>query len=479
MKKYAYQFPGLISAIAFFIILFNPLMGHTQAAINVEARLKSADQYFIDKAYRHALQLFLSLESTHSEDAILNYKIGICYLYTVDKSKSLPYLEKAIQLGKGTIEFIDMDYYLGRYFHLSHQFQQAITHYTLYKKQLNAKDAAESLEMKTVERCIVNCQNGILLSNHTTNNVKIEHLPLTINSGYSDLLPVISKDGNSLFFASRRHTSTGGIYDSYTYEYNEDIYVAKKENNKWMPATHFGDSINETYNEAPLNISSDGKKIFFYKSDHGHGYDIYTSDFNDAKWSSPSTLDLNINTADLETGFCLSPDGKKIYFSSDRPGGYGGVDIYYSEVRLDGTYGTAINLGPAINSRYDENFPFISWDGQEMFFSSDGHNSMGGFDLFSSNFDHRRHEWTKPKNLGFPINTADDELSISFPQDKSYALYSARHEDSYGDEDIYMIKFEESFTVPVSIKPNPLLGKHISPITGNSAIIHKGEVLGK
>jgi tetratricopeptide (TPR) repeat protein len=445
MKIYNEKFILLLAAISLFIMLLNPLIGNTQTDINRENTLKSANQYFIDKAYRHALQLFLSLEKTNSEDAILNYKIGICYLYTVDKSKSLAYLERAIQLGKGTIEFTDMDYYLGRYFHLSHQFQEAISHYKLYKKQLDTLDAAEYLEMKTVEHYITNCQHGIQLADYS-DHVNIEHLPLTINSGFTDFLPVISRDGKSLFFASRRHTSIGGTYDPSTYEYNEDIYISKKENDKWMAATHFGDIINETCHEAPLSISADGKKIFFYKSDKGHGYDIYKSDFSDSKWLSPSSLDLNINSEDHETGFCLSPDGKKIYFASDRPGGYGGVDIYYSEVRLNGSYSTPVNLGPAINSTYDENFPFISWDGKKLFFSSDGHNSIGGFDLFSSNFDQRRHQWTKAKNLGFPINTADDELSISFPEDESYALYSARHEDSYGDEDIYMIKFEEDFS---------------------------------
>ena len=444
MEKYTAKWTKLILLIPFLLImLLKPVTGYSQYELNAE-KFKNADQYFTDKAYRHALQLFLDLEKVNSEDPILNYKIGVCYLNTIDKSKSLPYLEKALKSGKGTIEFIDIDYYLGRYFHLHHEFQKAINHYTLYKKQLDSNEEAESLEMKTVEKCILNCKNGILLVNHPDNNAQIEHLPLTINSGFVDFLPVISKDGKSLFFSSRRHTSIGGQYDTYSYEYNEDIYVAKKENDKWMPAVHFGDSINEIFHEAPLSISSDGKKLFFYKSEHG--YDIYTSYLKDSKWSSPSAVDLNVNSAALETGFCSSPNGKKIYFSSDRPGGYGGMDIYYCEVRLDGTYGTAINLGPAINTNDDENFPFISWDGKKIFFSSDGHNSMGGFDLFSSNFDQRRHEWTKAKNMGFPINTADDELSISFPEDESYALYSARHEDSYGDEDIYMIKFENIFS---------------------------------
>jgi tetratricopeptide (TPR) repeat protein len=477
MKKHS-NTNKLLVAIYFLLLILYSLVGNTQSVTDTE-RFKNADQYFGDKAYRHALQLFLGLENTYNQDAVLNYKIGICYLNTVDKNKSLPYLQKALQLGKGTIEFIDLDYYLGRYFHLNHQFQQAIIHYTLYKKQLNSNDAAESLEMKTVERCIQNCQNGILLTNHLSDNVKIEHLPLGINSGFADFLPVISKDGNSLFFSSRRHTSIGGIYDPYTYEYNEDIYVARRENDKWMPAAHIEGSINETYHEAPLSISSDEKEIFFYKSDHGHGYDIYKSNFSDIKWSSPSALGFNINSADMETGFCLSPDRKKVYFSSDRPGGYGGADIYYSEVRLDGTYGPAINLGAFINTSYDENFPFMSWDGKKLFFSSDGHNSIGGFDLFSISLDPRRQEWTKPKNLGFPINTADDELSISFPEDESYALYSARREDSYGDEDIYMIRFEENFTNVHTKNRNVVQDKHASSIKGNSASINKSDILKK
>jgi tetratricopeptide (TPR) repeat protein len=451
MKKMNTRSIGILSAFTFFALFLNPFASYSQTETNGDQKFRSANQYFVEKAYRHALQIFLDLESTNKEDATLNYKIGVCYLNTVDKSKSLPYLERAAELGKGKIDFIDMEYYLGRAFHLNHQFEQAINHYTLFKKKLDPKNESEASEIRTIEKYIINCQNGILLTKHPA-QVTIEHLPLTINTGFAEFSPVISKDGNTLFFASRRHTSAGGQYSPFTYEYNEDIFIAKKENGHWSSANPLGDKVNGTFHEAPLSISADGNKLFFYKSDHGHDYGIFSSCLLDAKWSVSTSVGSNINSADLETGFCISPDGRKVYFASDRPGGYGGVDIYYSEKKLDGNWGPAVNLGPEINTSHDENFPFISWDGKKLFFSSDGHNSLGGFDLFFSTIDHRRKEWNQAKNLGFPINTADDELSITFSEDESYALYSARHEDSYGDEDIYIIRFQKEDVKAPSVK---------------------------
>ncbi|MFL5730473.1 MAG: hypothetical protein ACJ75J_13380, partial [Cytophagaceae bacterium] len=387
---------------------------------------KSAETYFQNKQYKHALMLYLDMEKAESCDAELNYKIGICYLNTAYKHKALSYFHKALSLGNTSHEFIDMDYYLGCSYHLNNEFSKAIIHYTKFRNTLNTSDPSEAEEIKAINRFIENCHNGIALLMNP-GKATIEHLPLTINTGFADLHPIINPTEDQLFFASRRHNSTEGNYDPSTHEYNEDIFVSKKENGKWTFSTHLHQNLKDIYNEVPSSVSPDGKKLFLNKTDHHHDFDIYYSMLEGEEWSAPVSMGDNINSPDHERGGCISPDGQSFYFCSDRPGGFGGMDIYISRLQSNGEWGPAKNMGAQVNTRYDEEYPSISADGKRIYFSSEGHNSIGGFDLFVSGLDQKRQIWTQAKNLGMPINTPDDEMSITFTKDEKHAYYSARH----------------------------------------------------
>jgi len=398
---------------------------------------KQADRYFRKLLYPEALKLYLEVAKYEPKDAKTNFRIGVCYLKTADKEKALQYLQKASKLGEKNEDMVDMNYCFGRAYHFLLDFDNAIKYYQTYLSTVDhEKDIQEVTEIKHL---IEMCENGKSLVAQPV-KVKIEHLDGDINSGYSDFSPIISADGKTLYFSSRRHIASQGNYNKDTDEYNEDVFVSYLRNDKWIPALPLN-AINDVHDEAPVSLSWDGKDLFLYRTDRGYDYDLWEYRLDSAH-ALPVKMKKNINSGDIETGGCLSPDGERFYFCSDRKGGFGGMDIYYSTKQADGSWGHAINLGPIINTKYDEESPFLFNDGKTLYFSSEGHNSMGESDLFVSKLTDSS-TWVQPHNLGYPVNTAEDEESITLTADGKTGYYSSMRADSYGEEDIYKLSFEE------------------------------------
>ncbi|GAB4289818.1 MAG: hypothetical protein Kow0068_15340 [Marinilabiliales bacterium] len=197
-------------------------------------------------------------------------------------------------------------------------------------------------------------------------------------------------------------------------------------------------NINTMEHEASIALSADGKELFIYKDDVGEGGNIYRSVFVDGDWTKPEKLGSNINTEYNESHATISPDGRVLYFTSDRPGGFGGFDIYYVNRLPNGEWGLAQNIGNVINTELDEAGPYIYSDGATLYFSSKGHNSMGGFDLFFSVMKDDG-TITKPQNLGYPINTVDDDVFYVLSADGKRAYYSSVRKDTRGLKDIYLM----------------------------------------
>src|SRR5690606_24474694 len=207
--------------------------------------------------------------------------------------------------------------------------------------------------------------------------------------------------------------------------------------------------INNAYHNSNLAISADVSTLFLF-NDEGNG-DIYFSDLIDGKWSVPQPLPGIINSSFQEKSITISSDEKTLYFSSDRPGGYGGLDIYKATLDSKGDWSNVKNLGPIINTEFDDDGPFIDYDGVTFYFSSKGHKGMGGHDIFKSVFNPQSNEWSEPQNLGYPINTPDDDIYfVASPKDDKRAYYSSVREDGMGYTDIYMI------TVPEGLKSEPI-----------------------
>jgi len=405
-------------------------------------KIKEGDKLFAmgKGTYIDALTYYLEANKINPNNADLNYKIGICYIFTTDKQLGLEHLEKSKQLNP-QVNY-ELSYYLGRAYHLNHQFDKAIEYYKEFKNRLFPKKFA--VRGKEMNKYIEECENGKELITNPL-NIQISNMGSTINTIYPDYAPVISADEEILFFTSRRPSTTGGKRDPSDNKYYEDIYMATKKDTIWQLTT-IPDLNDKKHNGAIGMYSWEGKTyLYTYKSKHNG--DIYESIINDNKITIPERLPYPINTRFKESSASLSPDGNYLYFISDRPGSMGGKDIWMSQREYNDVWTNPINLS-AINTPYDEESVFIHPDGKTLYFSSKGHNTMGGYDIFKSTNENGK--WSKPINLGYPINTADDDLCFVLSSSSQRAYFSSSRQGTIGDLDIFIINLPKEKPLLIS-----------------------------
>ncbi len=396
--------------------------------------LLDGNDNYAEELYILALKQFLIAQDFNPNNAQLNYKIGVCYLHTNKKYESLKYLKKANQLDPTGIE--DIDYSFGQAYQFVLKFDDAIKYYNKYlsKATIDAKRKNEVL--KKIEEC----KNGNYLTMHPVAGMVINLKD--INTEYPEYSPMLTADQEKIFFTSRRKGTTGGKKDAFDMMYYEDIYMATKYDNIWGPAKQIKGNVNTNKHDANVGLSNDGQTLYIYRSDKNNG-DLYESKLDGDVWGTPKALPTPINSKYRETCMSLSPDKNIIYFISDRKGSFGGQDIFYCEKQDDGTWGEAKNIGDSINTKYNEDGVFIHPDGKTLYFSSQGHNTMGGFDIFKS-VKHADGTWGKAENIGYPINTAENDLSIVVSADGQTGYYTSTKSDGYGNKDIYKISFSET-----------------------------------
>lgn len=438
-------------ALLIFIILLSSLVFSQNVEFNIEnfqdrkRELKKAiyeynigDDFYIQHRYKDALKYYLKANNFNPQNAELNYKISKSYLYSGFKAKSIPYLIKAYKLNSAIDS--EIHFYLAQAYQFKTEWDKAISEYEVYASQLIKTDNIEKL--REVKKKIKECKTGKKLSKNPL-NVKIENLGAGINSEYTDYGAVVSADESILMFTSRREKTTGKKFTThYLNEYYEDIYISYNKNGKWTRPENIGKPVNTKAQNAIACISADGQKLLLYKDDDGDG-NIYECILKQNKWSEPRKLDAHINSPYHESSASLSYDGKTLYFVSARPeDNKGGRDIYLSKWNEKlRKWGRAINLGQTINTKYDEESVFIHSDGKTLYFSSKGHNTMGGYDIFKSVFENGK--WSVPENIGYPINTPDDDVFYVLSESKKYAYYASIKEDGLGKRDIYRITFIE------------------------------------
>jgi outer membrane protein OmpA-like peptidoglycan-associated protein/Tol biopolymer transport system component len=394
------------------------------------------DVFYEKKDYKKALELYLQALDVNPDDAAVNLKIGLSYLYSETKSKAAKYISKAYRLNPKINE--DIDYHLGVAFQNTNEFLKAIEHFEQFKKK--KKNLAQIANKKISE-----CRIADSLS-HYELNVIIENLGNGVNTTMHEYSPIISGDGSTLIFTSNRSDDIKAVREGTNYE---DIYITHKAGKGWEAPKKISNNINQKYNDAAASLSPDGKTLFIYYEE-GAG-DIYISKFDGQDWSKPSPLGRNINTSQYwETSASISADGKKIYFASNRPDGFGELDLYVSELDAKGNWGKAINLGPLINTAENEDAPFIHPDGVTLYFSSDGHPNLGNSDIFVTELVGGK--WKKPENLGWPINTWEYDGFFTISADKKKGYYSTLKEGGLGEADIYSITFLEP-----KYKPKPVV----------------------
>ena len=397
-------------------------------------RFSSGKKYFeMGKGmYITALEDLLKAQAFNPNNAELNYIIGMCYLNTVQKTKSIEYFQKSLSLNAE--EFEDTKYLLAQGYQLDMKFEQAILLYNDYKKSLSPGDLTD--KSKEIEKKIKECNNGIELMKNPV-RVYIDNLGPQINTAYKEYSPFTNADETQLFFTSRRNNTTGGKVDENNMEYFEDIYISEKINGEWSSPKNPSSPLNSNQHDAPVGLSPDGQTLLIYKGTNGG--DIYECKLKGNSWSAPKVLNNNINTPFQEPSASMSYDGKTLYFVSDKPDGYGGLDIYVSTKTAKGDWGKPVNIGGVLNTPYDEHGVFIHPNGKTLYFSSKGHNSMGGYDIFKSTLENGK--WSEPENLGYPINTADNDVFFSISASGVHGYYSSVKADGYGGQDIYLITF--------------------------------------
>ncbi|PCH65383.1 MAG: hypothetical protein COC01_09770, partial [Bacteroidetes bacterium] len=394
-----------------------------------EALFEEAEDYFEDKNYLAALPIYLKLFHRYAGVLEYKYKAGICYLFKTDeKHLAVEFLEEML---KKKLVAEDLHFYLGRAYHLNYRFDEGIKYFTKALRQQNITDERK----KEIERLIANCKNGKILVEKPL-EVKIENIGYPINTKGSEYVPVISADEALLIFTYRGPGCTGGQQNEFGVAdpkgtYYEDAYMSYKLGDTWLAPEGIGQNINTTEHNASIALSSDGQKLYIYKDTKDKSGDIFVSELVGNEWEMPLRLNININTDAWEGSVSLSSDENTLYFTSERPGGLGGKDIYKSTRRDDGIWDEAVNLGPAINTPDDDDAPFIHPDGKNLYFSSKGHSSMGGYDIFLSTLQDDG-KWSKPENIGYPINTTDDDIYYVVSANGERGYYSSGRTGGYG-----------------------------------------------
>lgn len=416
--------------------------GYSYAQKNeYKAMYDSAKQFFQVKNYQKALPVFIRMSMLEPENANTAYHIGICYNHMpLDKHMAIPYLERATRSVSNEYKNemdeknapINAYYYLGQAYLINYELDKAIATTEKYKTFLDEK--TQSTEILNADRQISMCTVAREMIKDPV-PIKVVNLGENINTKFPEYAPAVDHDSKTLVFTSRRNTNVGGYMEPNGY-YFEDLYISTKDNNdKWRRAKNMGPPINSNDHEASISLSADKKQLFIYIDDKGDG-NIYVSNADKNEWSAPVKLPAPINTKAWETHASLSPDGKVLYFTSNRKGGFGEMDIYKCDKKPNGKWGEAINLGDVINTPYNEDGPFILSD-STLYFCSEGHNTMGGYDIFFSKMK-KDGSWSTPENMGYPINTTSNDMFYT-PVDSLGGYFASVRKEGFGDLDIYKL----------------------------------------
>ncbi|MEA3317588.1 MAG: OmpA family protein, partial [Bacteroidota bacterium] len=399
--------------------------------------IKKGDKYYNKGlgAFPVALNYYLKAAKYNDSSPSLNYKIGVCYLATNEFYKATEYLEKAYVANYEVSN--DILLMLGRAYHFNLQFDRAIDKYKAYYNKFSVKEL-EDLTID-IDKLIKECRNGKKLVEEPL-RVIIDNLGERINSKFDDYNAILHPNGDSLYFTSRRKSETNDKIFENDYKFYEESYVSKAAGELWGWAKPINKKLNIKNNQAVVGFSNDATKVYVYNGKKNGG-DILVSTYEKGKWRRLKKLSSQIRSNEKETSICFSNDGSEMFFiSSQKEGLIGGKDIFYSKKDNDGKWGNPINLGITINTPYNEEGVFLSDDENKLYFSSEGHNSMGGYDIFVS----EKNEagiWQDPKNLGYPINTPTDDVFYRNAKEEKQAFISSVRENGFGGIDIYRVIF--------------------------------------
>jgi hypothetical protein len=412
-----------------------PSIAYSQYTRDQKKAFAEAETYFLYEDYDLALKQYLTLDA--SDNFNIKYKIGACYLNLPgEKDKSIPYLEAAaknisFESKTGSLSEkkapVDACFFLSRAYMVNDVPEKALT--TLQSLQELTKDLPEGKGVRNkdyIDQQIEAC-NNLILFRETPVSFKKQLAGKNFGVGTSNFNPAVSFDGNTLVYTER----SGAV--------NTILMSKKGENGKWKQPVDITGQLKAGTDCSSCSLNSDGTELFLYKTGNFDG-SIYSSIYFNGKWQPMKELNNNINSKYYESHASISADGKKLYFTSNRAGGMGNLDIYVSERDDNDEWGPAVNLGPTINSAFNDDTPFVTQNDSLLYFSSEGHKTIGGFDIFTSK--KNGENWDEPVNLGYPFNTPDDDKFFQ-PANNGRNGYYSLIADSRKEE-IYYFTFENA-----------------------------------
>ncbi|MBE9469415.1 MAG: PD40 domain-containing protein [Bacteroidetes bacterium] len=430
--------------------------------INTHKLLKTARKLFNDEKYSEALKNFLQLDSLIPNDNVIKYKVGACYLNSKHKkTNAIPYLE-AVSKDKSIEEPKIVFKELGTLYHLDYQFDRAITNFQKYIS-LSSKNDKYLIYAK---RMIKICNTAKKITSQEF-NADVENVGYPISTKNSELNPLISSDESIMFFTRIINNEENSNIKLKKYDQKIHFFYSNNNDGVWSDPIEFSIPYSDSKKNISLaGLSPDGTQLFINIYNNKR-QDIYSCEFIAGNCINLKKLNKNINSKFNEGRVSITPDRQQLYFSSDRPGGFGGKDIYTSIKKSNGEWGKAINLNLPINSIYDDGSPFIHPDGKTIYFSSKGHETIGGCDIFKSKL--TKNNWSEPKNIGFP-NTTKDDLYFVLTADGQSGYYSSIQNNLLINTHIYKINLKGSIPLTL-VKGRIFSGDPKKPICAKIKVI--------
>lgn len=433
MKLFSFRRAGWVLFLATF---YGPItsIGQTDSLQTAEIYYEEGMTTYDFTHRKLAKDLFLLALQYNPNHAKAHFMAGKSIMLTIDKHQALFHFIEAVKLDPKVDK--DVFLFIGMAYHHSGKYDKAIEYYKLHRKKLiRSLDFERSKQLNEVERKMFECRNAKIYESHPV-DVVITNLSSNINSEYPDYAPAVSADESIMIFTSRRNDNINpDLADDH--EYYEDVFISHSQNGEFQKAENMNRPINSLFHNASISVSPDGNGLFIYNSLNGG--DIYETDRqSDDSWSKPGPIPGEINSPYLENSVSVTEDLQTLFFTSNRPGGYGGTDIYMSKMGRSKNWDVPVNLGPNINSEMDEDGVFISANGEHLYFSSNGHAGMGDLDIYRCEKD-ANGEWGFPVNLGYPINSVENDIYFTLSGDEKHAYYSSVKEDTQGEQDIYKI----------------------------------------
>jgi len=441
----------LISPRSFFVaailFCFIPAFCQQDSVSLSEKYYRAGMEVFNYSHRKQATEMFMLAAKADPTSAKAHFMTGRSIMLTVRKELSLDFFKTAYNLDPK----IDPDilYYLGQAFHYSEKFDSAILLYNRYSRLLaRSLDYEKSKKITEVNRKIFECTNAKIMVAQPV-DVTLANLDDHINSEWPDYAPTINADETFMVFTTRRPDGNLNNRLAVDNEYYEEIFYSRKQDDVWSPAQNLAGSLNNNYHNASVNLSPDGKEMLLYHDSNG-GDILSTFLKPDGTWTDPESLE--INTEFIENSATITADGQKLFFSSNRPGGYGGTDVYMATKDSKDNWTNPQNLGKLINTDLDEDGVFVSASGKHLYFSSNGHAGMGDLDIYKSAYNAEKETWEKPVNMGYPINSVENDIYIVLTRNEDFAYISSVRKEGIGEQDIYKVDIknwkEPTYTQP-------------------------------